>query len=613
MKYLLRGNLRGFYCSDCFDYLSKTKVKVYSVENAADVTALAIAREKQTFHQRSDEELKRIAKNVLAETETDDAGNFVIELGETKNYSGGAFDIDFECGNVPIKIPFPPRPKGPFQFHITTLQPAWKKYENNAIAEYRYSIESPFFCRILALYDVWAVCGYVKDCETKRPIAGVKVFAYDVDWLQDDALGNAVTDANGKFIIYYPGDNFRQTLLSPWLNVEWPAGPDYYFKIVEPVSGITLLQEDRSVGHRADRTNRGNCFCVNLCVDSKNIPQGNYFPALFERVGAYDILTDFTANGYTNSGNNAFTSTIPLLGQLPSGTNSNSMEYRFRIINADTNYELSPAQVKSALPPFKIGELLKQIAVSPFIIHPDVTINPAVDADANGWIKVPRDNDFSVGGIGIFSPNGGVLALLDTTKVALDNSNSLFAKDDFDITIPAPPLKAGTAVPPAKRANIHTFKIIFEAREVGSMVLSASNELSKIVLCNVSYKQRRHPSWGYSGDVTLFAAAMLEIHETTAADAGCGAISNTVTADYTCCHPHMESLNIYLEGNPVLPPVFNQNLMPVDEANGNHVFNTAGLGKCAYILWLELVLRLTSGYGRIYGSTIYDHIAFCKV
>jgi len=105
---------------------------------------------------------------------------------------------------------------------------------------------------------------------------------------------------------------------------------------------------------------------------------------------------------------------------------------------------------------------------------------------------------------------------------------------------------------------------------------------------------------------------MIEIHETTAIDAGCGAISNTVTADYTCCHPHMESLELWLEGNPVLPPSFTQNLMALPEANGNHVFNTAALGKCAYILWLRLQLRLTSGYGRISASTVYDHIAFCK-
>jgi hypothetical protein len=617
MNYYFKGNLRGFYCGDCFAYLSNVKVKIYAVDKATNVTAHAVAKEKETFHQRNYDEIKVISNRLIAEAMTDEIGNFSIEIPD-RNYDGGAFDIDFECGTVPIHMKIPPKPKGPFQFHITTFQPRWRQVEKGLFALYEYGIASQYFCRLLSLFDIWVVCGTVKDCETKKPVVGVQVFAYDVDWLQDDELGNGITDVDGKFTIVYPGDKFRQTLLSPWLNIEWPAGPDYYFKIVEPVSNIVLLKEDRSVGHRSDRENRGNCFCVNLCIDSKNIPTGNYFPALFERVGGYDIFTDFTATGFTNnSENNAFTGTIPLLGQLPSGTNSNSMEYRFRIINVSTSYELTPAQVKAAIPAFKIGELVKQIAVFPFITHSDVIINPLLisDIDADGWIKVPRQNDFSVGGIGIFSPNSGVLAQVNTAAIALDASNSIFAKDDFDITIPSPALKAGSAIPPSKKAGLHTFKIIFETKLVSSMALSATNELPKIVLCNLSYKQRRHPSWGYTGDVTLPAVAMLEINETTAVDAGCGTIIDTVTANYSCCHPHMDTLSIYIEGNvPVPPPVtsITQNVSGIDDAHGMQPFTTTGYPKCAYIVWLRLSLRLTSGYGRISNSNLEDHIAFCK-
>ncbi|MEO7767919.1 MAG: hypothetical protein ABIS01_10850, partial [Ferruginibacter sp.] len=266
MNYLLKGNLRGFYCGDCYDYLYNVTVKIYAVEVSAQTTQLAVAKEKETFHQRSAEELTAISSRLLYETKTDERGDFVVELGEKQNYSGGAFDIDFECGTVPLRIKIPPKPRGPFQFHITTFQPQWRQLENEFIAVYEYGIASSFFCRLISMFDVWAICGTVKDCETKRPIPGVQVFAYDVDWLQDDTLGDATTDINGKFTIIYPGDRFRQTLLSPWLNIEWPSGPDYYFKIVEPVTNIVLLQEDRSVGHRSDRENRGNCFCVNLCV-----------------------------------------------------------------------------------------------------------------------------------------------------------------------------------------------------------------------------------------------------------------------------------------------------------------------------------------------------------
>src|SRR5258705_13548365 len=104
MKYLFKGNLRGFYCGDCFDFLYNANVKIYAVDKAANTTALAVAREKETFHQRTDEELKSISKRLIAEAVTDEAGNFSVELGD-KKYDGGAFDIDFECGTVPLKIP----------------------------------------------------------------------------------------------------------------------------------------------------------------------------------------------------------------------------------------------------------------------------------------------------------------------------------------------------------------------------------------------------------------------------------------------------------------------------------------------------------------------------
>jgi hypothetical protein len=623
MNYHFKGNLKGFYCGDCYDFLYNAKVKIYAVDSTANVTALAVAKEKETFHQRTDEELKSISKRLIAEAVTDEAGNFVVELSE-KNYNGGAFDIDFECGTVPIRIKIPPKPRGPFQFHITTLQPQWRQQENGMLAVYDHAIAASFFCRLLSLFDTWVVCGTITDCETKKPVPGVNVYAYDVDWLQDDELGFGTTDANGKFTIVYPGDNFRQTLLSPWLNIEWPSGPDYYFKIVEPISNIVLLKEDRSVGHRSDRENRGNCFCVNLCVDAKNVPSGNYFPALFERVGSYDIVTNFTATGFTNDAqNNAFTGQVALNGQLPSGTNSNAMQYRFRIINSDTSYELTPAQVKAALPAFKIGELLKNLGGGSYA-HPDLNINPIIDADVNGWITVPRQNDLSVGGVGIFSPNGGALAALNTAAIALDATNTRFAKDDFDLTVPAPAFKAGSAVPATKKAAVHTFKIIFEARDAVTLAIHNTNQLTKIVLCNVTYKQRRHPSWGYvgvipNGDASLSAVGMLEINETTAVDAGCGTIVDTVTANYTCCHPHMESMHIYIEGNvPVPPPISSiiQNVSGVDDVHGEdptgQIFVTTGYPKCAFIVWLKLTLRLTSGAGRVSGSYIEDHIAFCK-
>ncbi len=84
MNYIFKGNPRGFYCGDCFDYLYGAKVRIYSVDKQSDITAMAVAREKETFHQRSADELKSLSKRLLAEAETDEQGNFAIELSDKK-------------------------------------------------------------------------------------------------------------------------------------------------------------------------------------------------------------------------------------------------------------------------------------------------------------------------------------------------------------------------------------------------------------------------------------------------------------------------------------------------------------------------------------------------
>jgi hypothetical protein len=45
---------------------------------------------------------------------------------------------------------------------------------------------------------------------------------------------------------------------------------------------------------------------------------------------------------------------------------------------------------------------------------------------------------------------------------------------------------------------------------------------------------------------------------------------------------------------------------------GGFDFNITAQPICAYILWLQVTLNLTRGYGLIGDATIWDHIAFCK-
>lgn len=303
MNYTLKGNLRGFYCGDCFDFLQNIKIRVYTADPNANLTALAVSREKESFHQRTADELKLLSNRLLLETMTDESGNFTLEFSEKVKYEGGAFEIDFECGAGWGKVSrgtngIPTQPKGPFQFHVTTLQPLWKQDQNNEkerrfVAYWEYAISSKFWCWILKLFGLYVICGKVKDCNNDVAVAGVKVYAYDVDLIQDDYLGFGITDAQGNFKIYYSEADFSKTIFN-WLNVEWPAGPDLYFRI-EAGDGTVLLNENRQRGHDRDRTNASNCFCVNFCVEC---PKGSLVCGLTSPTGCVGSNTKLVEDKY---------------------------------------------------------------------------------------------------------------------------------------------------------------------------------------------------------------------------------------------------------------------------------------------------------------------------
>ena len=179
-------------------------------------------------------------------------------------------------------------------------------------------------------FGAWTICGYVTICGTKTPLAGVRVYAFDRDWLQDDALGSAVTDSTGHFRINYIADDFKKTIF-PSIHIELFGGPDIYFR-VETLSGTVLLAEPPSRGRDNDRNNRGPCFCVDLCVP-KGPTQGQTVLSAFTNLGGYDFTNggvDTVGTGLTND-NRAFYSNVRLNGILAQQLNGQPLEYIFQV------------------------------------------------------------------------------------------------------------------------------------------------------------------------------------------------------------------------------------------------------------------------------------------
>jgi hypothetical protein len=360
------------------------------------------------------------------------------------------------------------------------------------------------------------------------------------------------------------------------------------------------------------------CFCV--CPPAPTIP-------LFTHVGQYKLTTDFAADGTTAAGGLAFTQVIPLIGIMPDGAAPNALEYRFRT----EKYPLGggPQDVTGAMIPVtRIGELeykrwdvgLNQWVTDStdyFVNNPGTSVNikqqfgPDLvvpvnkDVKPGGWIEVPRENQLFNGGIGRFLPNTGILANLDTR---------MLTNEQFDLTVNAPPLplKAGDSVPAPQRSAAPRFKIYFEARKIVGSVPISSNNLDKIALSNTHYTFTRHLDWA-GGNVADILVLSLDVTELLAN--GCAPLSTHVHALFTAYHPYLGTCDVRIEGPGVPPPAqVNPPISGVGEAvspGGGQDFNITSLGPCAYIVWLEATLRLTSGYGGVYG-TFSDHIAFCK-
>ncbi len=605
MSYILKGQLFGQVCKECRIPMSGWKVRLYLIDGK-DVVQKVAANPKYTFGfgNTGDED------GFLGEGTIGEDGGYECHI-KNNNYDGGPVRIDILADLNPDGRPLP----NPVQFTVTVIQPEWMERKKDLVAFWSYTIPNRYFCAILAKVDLWVICGIVTVCKTGVPISGVKVFASDVDWLQHDSLGSAITDSTGKFVIFYTSADFKKTPF-PSLNWEMVGGPDLFFRI-EALSGTPLLVEPSSRGRKPDRENAGPCFCVELCLsEEQGVPPGHTYP-LFTDVGHYNVNSEFTADGLSDKtgegGNYAFTGVLSLRGILPDGDDPIGMKYRFLYAEYSSGGVLGPWKPITAdmIPPTHIGhrQYWKHTGTSweihtnnYYVNNSGASYNKTVDSD--GWIEVPVENELGLPGStvpGLFKPNSWMLKF-NTPKVTYES---------FDLTA-GTPHKAGDPIPSSQKAGINTFAIKFEACPISTGVVSDSNTLNKIVISNTSYKYIRHPGW--VGDTYEHRAVVsLDIKEMIAAGNGCEKMSNDLHAFFTAYHPFAADVDVYLEGNPPLPSPYNAPITAGEACSvpGGQHFDISMLDPCAYVIWLRLAMNLTRGWNRIPDYRIWDHIAFC--
>lgn len=260
MSYIFTGRLRARTCGG----------SVVPVANATLMVYRKIDGEEAGFSIREHEEVRGREYTLISQGRTDENGDFRIDFrektiyghrGTTHRFAGEPFVLD---AVVRRADGLPDHDPEPVQFTVGTVSPAWQGAGEEHSARWEHEIPEAEWVRVRSALDAWRIHGRVIRADTKAPAEGVKVFAYDADVMQDDFLGSATTDRDGRFIIDYPGSAFRQTAV-PGADFE-RGGPELYFR-VESADGTVLLKEEKSRGNKPDRADASNCFSTELTVD----------------------------------------------------------------------------------------------------------------------------------------------------------------------------------------------------------------------------------------------------------------------------------------------------------------------------------------------------------
>lgn len=590
-SYLLSTHFAGRICDECLTDFSHAKVAVYRYDESECPSTPNL---KQAFAQLKDEELANMQGRLLAQGETDDNGHLrlVIDSSKTK-YEGGCIEV---VVTFTRRFGSDKELAQPEHFRIARYQPNWDPSETAYVHYGDFIIPTNLWCAYLRRHDIWVICGKVTTCDKPgSPIGNVTVKAYDVDWLQDDYIGSALTDSSGRFIIYYSRADFTKTPFSPFINFEWTGGPDVYFKIetVDTLGNtIVLLDEPPARGRQKDRENISNCFCVHLCTqiiiqDPDEVP-------MWTHIGKFQIpdsanLHDFTTQGYTNHANGdlAFYSNMTLLGQTGSASATRKLRYRFlyaKWTGMTTPTPTNPV-TKDMIAKTQVGVIIQSL--SPLVLAPVWVNNPVAahnhDPDpVTGWIDVENDP--------MFAATTNQLITLISTKLAPPQGYGN----------PSPNLDAGNPAPMDVAREVHKFALRYQLEEdTGSGWVNIHDQtLDALIINNANTLLWLELDEFVSGAVNL-----------------CKPITNTVTAKYTVDHPHLDWYRVVIEkqGTNQATPVPTQNYggsLSFRGGNGSAATNVAAWDACSYLVILSAHRRLTNGYAGPSNEWVYR--TFCK-
>jgi len=257
LHYLLKGRLGAVLCDEGRLALAELELRVYLVvegtQPGVDSEARVLLR---------DEEVQAKAGRLLGVVRTDEEGTFQLEL-PSGPYCGQALELDL-CVEPGRSRGCGPAEQGG-QAPLCVIQPNWTQGAEAWEAAWDFVLPRYGWCRVLGICQAQTLCGRVVDCHTQQSLAGVRVAAFGLDWNQDQALGEAVTDAKGRFLIHTKHSGFRRVKAM----VGSPADSyDLYFRIQSQASAFPLYVDSIRWGDRAPADDALRCLQVSIFVET---------------------------------------------------------------------------------------------------------------------------------------------------------------------------------------------------------------------------------------------------------------------------------------------------------------------------------------------------------
>lgn len=621
MKYIFKGNLSAALCAERVTEVQNTLIRLYRFEDQSAFASFVAAQPKETYQIVEGNNLQKNNKLLLAETQTDESGNYVFEIdGDKTNYEGGPVVFMLYFPEVPDYGQGTENNKKKFKafaYVLNIMQPKWRETNEGLMASWNYRIPTRVWCYILSRLDIWFIYGKLTVCQSQVPIPGIEIIAMDDDVISDDKLGSAITDSNGNFLIVYTSKMFKKTFLSPWINIETPVfplnnGPDIYFKYA--IGGSVFEKESPSRARQPDRENVGNCFCVNLCLKEGtiNIDPDDPIASFFSigNIRRYHILNNIDSlSGKTKDksishwNECAFFSSLTLIGSLSKKLNSKPLEYLFEIREYDQPgglalggwTEVDKTMMGNCVIGYKqeiTSDPANPVKITEYAIHPEPG-QEEVFHDGN-WIKVPQVTGF------IPNADAGILTL----------KTHAFTGGDLNMTGLAPGNSTATVQP--LQTNRY-FSIRLKKREQANSSSAIVAGTSKpIAIFNRFYENvPQHGSWlpGTSRERGVACIDLLEL----SSGGGCAKITNSLHVKYTATNPNLGNVILYMLG-PGGPHAFAPVVYPTpgEEAHGTSAYSgsVASLPNCSYIVKIRAELKLTNGEHQHHN--IWDEVAFCK-